>query len=318
MNDLHSELAALADEVRPAELLGRVYGTSRRLRRRRQALAAGSAVLAGALTVGVLLLPQGHEEKTTPPVVTPTLVAPALGTPKAFVPQVTESGGRKHMSLTLPNGTNVIVSYPASENFEKTGMESYWSLNNDECCGHATAWIPQSAQFKGYVFDGAGTRLEAWQAPLKDIGSDAEGDNVWFRYGDWFFDAGPADAQAHGEDLSAYYPTVRKLRLEHTPDGMLKVIPMDGLKFQPAFNSLDSDVLDGPSIVFRQGNDYEVDVVPANNCEGPAEAPIMEWRGPQICTDGIMIRMPAARSKTWQDKVRHLAATLRIDKVTGP
>ena len=43
MNDLRDELSALADRAAPADLLDRVYATSHRLKRRRQALAAGVA-----------------------------------------------------------------------------------------------------------------------------------------------------------------------------------------------------------------------------------------------------------------------------------
>jgi hypothetical protein len=321
MNDLHSDLAALADEVRPAELLDRVYGTSRRLRRRRQALAAGSTVLAGVLAVG-LLLPSGHEEKTLP-VTTPT-PTPTLGTPKAFVPPVTESGGRKRMSLTLPNGTSVSVSYPKSENFEQSGVEATWTYNNAQNGGSLSGWIPPSAKHKGYVFDRFGTRLEVWQSTYKEFieaqGGDDEGIDdvlVWFRYGDWFYPVDP-NPDARGEDLSAYYPEARKLRLERMPNGMLRVTLPDGEKFEPASTTLDNDILDGPMLEFRKDNDYSVQVAAAKNCEGPAEAPVMEWRGRQICKDGIMIRIVGDRGKTWQDWVKNLASTLRIEKVTEP
>ncbi|MEO5877732.1 MAG: hypothetical protein ABIS86_09115 [Streptosporangiaceae bacterium] len=328
MSDLQNELAELADRVRPADLLDRVYGTSRGLRRRRRALVGASVVLTGALVAGLLL--PGRDDPDPAPIISPTATAapaptPTVGPLKArFVPPVTVRGDRKQLKLTLPDGTGVTVSYSRSEDFERAGADASWSfsLNDDDpCCDVVVRSIPPNPRYVGYVLDGTGQRLDAFQTVPMDPngpgGVDSgyeETEVIWFRYGDWFIGDRELVAGAVGPDLSKYYPDAGKFRFGQTPDGFITAVPASGRRSHPS--AMEADVLTGPTLDFWRGLDHSVQFARAGRCTGPAEAPIMEWRGRQICQDGVIVRVSADKSE--QSWVRDFLADLRIDKVIQP
>lgn len=315
MNDLRDELSALAGQAAPADLLNRVYGTSRKLRRRRQALVTGAAGgLAAALLFGFAPFGGTTSKDEVGPLVTPSTSATTPVLPpdmQPFLPPVTHSGGRTTVPVVLQDGTEVRFSYPSGLGLRLSGMETGYNVDGMEIGLNAAAAIKTDSQYVRNVTDASGQQLELWKEP-KEPGNEHDIDVYAIRVGDWFVSLGELESETDPDP----FPELRRLTFSVDPRGFLEVSgdPLATVKLGSANDSIEM----GPvaSLTVQGSETKSLYISRVTDCTGADREREGELRGPMVCKDGAIVQIiGTGDEQNWTEQVK---SGLRIESVKTP
>jgi hypothetical protein len=269
----------------------------------------GCAAAVAAIAGGLNALPRAADDR----VVTPPTVVPA--DPDGFVPPTRVSGDRESVSLVLPDGTRVDVSYPTELALARRG----WTASRRpveaevECC-HAVARLGADPRRVGELQDARGRRLQVWTA-RRETGDESRSVATYVRLGHWYIQVmgGAPEGRAGWDTLRAL---VGRLLLDQTAEGF-PTIDDERPGRMARHDSPDGDVwAEGPKlesyVVLDTERTRDIQVQRVDAC-AEVGAVGMELTGRQICRDGVAIRFLAAEAD--QEWVRQVLAGLRIDRV---
>jgi hypothetical protein len=314
MNDLRNELSTLADQAAPADLLDRVYGTSRKFKRRRQALVTGVAGgLAAALIFGFTSSGGTTSKDEVGPLTTPSASAttPVLPGMKPFVPPTTQSGGRTIMPVVLPDGTEVRFSYPSGLGLRFSGMEAGYNGVDLEIGVSASPVIKADAKYIRNVTDASGQQLELWKEP-KEPGNENDIDVYSVRVGSWFVGLGEL-ADETGPDP---VPDLRRMTFSVDSRGFYEVSgdPVAKVKLTYAGDASWT----GPiaHLAVKGSETKTLHVRRVANCTGADREREGELRGPMVCKDGAAVDISATGDE--QNWTKQVKSGLRIESVKAP
>ncbi|WP_067829870.1 hypothetical protein [Actinomadura kijaniata] len=328
MNDLdldrlRADLHALADRAEPADLRERALRTSRVRRRRHRAATALTAVAALVLAAFVLL-PGDRDE---PHVLRPTPAPAPSGAPsrgeRFFFPPTRSAGGRETMSLELPDGTAVDVSYPKDLALARLGFTPSREVKAPEdlpCCEGFTSLEP-GARLLGTLPDRKGRPLEVWlspPAPNPEEDEDGTGDeekteDLYVRVGRWYVPVG--DGVPDASAWSRLGILLRALDLSETARGHLVIKAVAPVRLAVS-EFADGDVWGSGPMLASQRLDYDrprqLNIARVDRCV-PDLRIGMELTGWQVCRDGVAVRFLAEeKDRRWADR---LHKELRIERV---
>jgi len=313
MNDLRDELSALADRAAPADLLDRVYATSHRLKRRRQALAAGVAgCLVASLFLGSALTGETALDDRSRPLVTPPASGSAYPPPemKPFLPPSTRSGDRTITTVVLADGTEVRFSHPTDLKLRFADTTTGYNTKLDVQLSGTT--VPMfDAQYVRTVSDANGQPLELWREADPE---DAEGHYYWARIGHWFVGlSGPVP-----ENVPDPFPELRELSFSVDSRGFLRIsgAPLETLPMTNAYGSEEY----GPVLALSVlgGEDRSLSFSRVIDCTGADHKLEGESVSRKVCKDGVVIEVYQHEESKDRGWIERVAPALRIESVKTP
>ncbi|GAA2635157.1 hypothetical protein SMC26_08650 [Actinomadura fulvescens] len=316
MNDLRDELHSLADHAAPADLLDRAYATSRRIKRRRQALATG---VAGGLAAAVLLGFASFGGTTSTddkadPMVTPTASAttPVLPNMKPFVPPATHGGGRTTVPVVLQDGTEVRFSYPSGLGLRFSKMETGFNGTDLNVGLNAATVIKTGSRYVRNVTDASGQQLELWREP-KEPGSESDVEVYSVRVGNWFV---TLDEVVSETDPDPSFPELRRVTFFIDPRGVLRVSGDPVAKVKPG-SANDSGERGPVAELAVQGSESKTLFIRrVSDCIGADRDREGELSSLMVCKDGAAVHVAGRESD--EDWIKQVKSGLRIESVKTP